>query len=238
MLAWINWLKSSNSGSAAEKLSLKTRLGYSLKRPVWILGSLRIDYIFQPFLFAVLYSDFHTFYQVSVEKSCMQFSIQRPTLPSAETHPEEKLYRRLDVTVWLRHLNQNGQVEEEYKLRKVSHMQVFFIHWHYVQKKKKHSMSVSPAVIHKVTSSCITRSHTNWKSFWKPPPSSITFSFNHHPRPWGKVNRGQVVLMSHFSFLNLSQLKVSHHTEMTQWQLDCDQHISPVNRRALFALDI
>lgn len=49
----------------------------------------------------------------------MQFSIQRPTLPSAETHPEEKLYRRLDVTTWLRHLNHTGQVEEEYKLRKV-----------------------------------------------------------------------------------------------------------------------
>uniref|UniRef100_A0A3B4Z5H1 TBC1 domain family, member 16 n=1 Tax=Seriola lalandi dorsalis TaxID=1841481 RepID=A0A3B4Z5H1_SERLL len=56
--------------------------------------------------------------QVSDEKSCMQFSIQRPTLPSAETHPEEKLYRRLDVTTWLRHLNHTGQVEEEYKLRK------------------------------------------------------------------------------------------------------------------------
>ncbi|XP_010791965.1 TBC1 domain family member 16 [Notothenia coriiceps] len=56
--------------------------------------------------------------QVANEKSCMQFSIQRPTLPSAETHPEEKLYRRLEVTTWLRHLNHNGQVEEEYKLRK------------------------------------------------------------------------------------------------------------------------
>uniref|UniRef100_A0A8C7YG69 TBC1 domain family, member 16 n=1 Tax=Oryzias sinensis TaxID=183150 RepID=A0A8C7YG69_9TELE len=56
--------------------------------------------------------------QVSDERSCMQFSIQRPTLPSAETHPEEKLYRRLDVTSWLHHLNQDGQVEEEYKLRK------------------------------------------------------------------------------------------------------------------------
>lgn len=56
--------------------------------------------------------------QVSDEKSCMQFSIQRPTLPSAESHPEERLYRRLDVTTWLRHFNQSGQVEEEYKLRK------------------------------------------------------------------------------------------------------------------------
>ncbi|KAJ8404254.1 hypothetical protein AAFF_G00340270 [Aldrovandia affinis] len=56
--------------------------------------------------------------QVSDEKSCMQFSIRRPTLPSSETHPEERLYRRLDVATWLRHLNQSGQVEEEYKLRK------------------------------------------------------------------------------------------------------------------------
>lgn len=40
-------------------------------------------------------------------------------MPSAETHPEERLYRRLDVTTWLRHLNHSGQVEEEYKLRKV-----------------------------------------------------------------------------------------------------------------------
>ncbi|XP_048870506.1 TBC1 domain family member 16 [Brienomyrus brachyistius] len=56
--------------------------------------------------------------QVSDEKSCMQFSIRRPTLPSSETHPEERLYRRLDVATWLRHLNHSGQVEEEYKLRK------------------------------------------------------------------------------------------------------------------------
>ncbi|XP_051571510.1 TBC1 domain family member 16-like isoform X2 [Myxocyprinus asiaticus] len=56
--------------------------------------------------------------QVSDEKSCMQFSIRRPTLPSAEMHPEERLYRRLDVSSWLRHLNNSGQVVEEYKLRK------------------------------------------------------------------------------------------------------------------------
>ncbi|TSO37042.1 TBC1 domain family member 16 [Bagarius yarrelli] len=56
--------------------------------------------------------------QVADEKSCMQFSILRPTLPSTETHPEERLYRKLDVSSWLRHLNHNGQVEEEYKLRK------------------------------------------------------------------------------------------------------------------------
>uniref|UniRef100_A0A1A8FM01 TBC1 domain family, member 16 n=2 Tax=Nothobranchius korthausae TaxID=1143690 RepID=A0A1A8FM01_9TELE len=56
--------------------------------------------------------------QVSDEKSCMQFSIQRSTLPSAETHPEERLYRRVDVSAWLRHINHSGQVEEEYKLRK------------------------------------------------------------------------------------------------------------------------
>lgn len=49
----------------------------------------------------------------------MQFSIRRPKLPSSETHPEESLYRRLDVSAWLNHLNELGQVEEEYKLRQV-----------------------------------------------------------------------------------------------------------------------
>lgn len=49
----------------------------------------------------------------------MQFSIRRPKLPSSEIHPEESLYRRLDVSAWLNHLNDLGQVEEEYKLRQV-----------------------------------------------------------------------------------------------------------------------
>lgn len=49
----------------------------------------------------------------------MQFSIRRPKLPSSETHPEESVHRRLDVPAWLSHLNELGQVEEEYKLRKV-----------------------------------------------------------------------------------------------------------------------
>lgn len=49
----------------------------------------------------------------------MQFSIRRPKLPSSEIHPEESLYRRLDVSAWLNHLNDLGQVEEEYRLRQV-----------------------------------------------------------------------------------------------------------------------
>ncbi|XP_048466813.1 TBC1 domain family member 16-like isoform X2 [Rhincodon typus] len=56
--------------------------------------------------------------QVSDVKACMQFSIKRPNLPSSEIHPEENMYKRLDVTTWLNHLNEAGQVEEEYKLRK------------------------------------------------------------------------------------------------------------------------
>ncbi|XP_069786192.1 TBC1 domain family member 16 isoform X1 [Narcine bancroftii] len=56
--------------------------------------------------------------QVFDVKTCMQFSIKRPNLPSTETHPEENMYKRLDVTIWLNHLNEIGQVEEEYKLRK------------------------------------------------------------------------------------------------------------------------
>ncbi|XP_039596344.1 TBC1 domain family member 16 [Polypterus senegalus] len=56
--------------------------------------------------------------QVADEKTCMQFSIRRPNLPSTETHPEENMYKRLDVSTWLKHFNEDGQVEEEYKLRK------------------------------------------------------------------------------------------------------------------------
>ncbi|XP_058140819.1 TBC1 domain family member 16 isoform X2 [Dasypus novemcinctus] len=55
--------------------------------------------------------------QAADEKTRMQFSIRRPTLPSSETHPEESLHRRLDVAAWLGHLNERGQVEEEYRLR-------------------------------------------------------------------------------------------------------------------------
>ncbi|XP_072260064.1 TBC1 domain family member 16 isoform X2 [Pyxicephalus adspersus] len=56
--------------------------------------------------------------QVSEDKTCLHFSIQRPNLPSAESHPEEGMYQKLDVTLWLQHFNDVGQVEEEYKLRK------------------------------------------------------------------------------------------------------------------------
>ncbi|XP_049632102.1 TBC1 domain family member 16 [Suncus etruscus] len=56
--------------------------------------------------------------QVSEKKLRMQFSIRRPKLPSCETHPEESMYRRLDVAAWLGHLNALGQVEEEFRLRK------------------------------------------------------------------------------------------------------------------------
>ncbi|NXL92504.1 TBC16 protein, partial [Alectura lathami] len=56
--------------------------------------------------------------QLTDEKTCMQFSIRRPKLPSSETHPEENAYRRLDVSAWLSHLNDAGQVEEVYKLQK------------------------------------------------------------------------------------------------------------------------
>lgn len=98
---------------------LKDQVGLQSRNACLALAFIEKRNDFSPFSFPVFHLDFHSFCQVSVEKSCMQFSIQRPTLPSAETHPEEKLYRRLDVTTWLRHLNHNGQVEEEYKLRKV-----------------------------------------------------------------------------------------------------------------------
>lgn len=56
--------------------------------------------------------------RVSEDKTCLHFSIQRPNIPSTEAHPEEGMYQKLDVTLWLQHFNDVGQVEEEYKLHK------------------------------------------------------------------------------------------------------------------------
>lgn len=111
----------------------------------------------------------------------MQFSIQRPTLPSAETHPEEKLYRRLDVNTWLRHLNQNGQVEEEYKLRKVP---------------RRPSASLS---------------------FRKSTPAFFLF-----PAALSSIHRlpGPIFPCDSFQPSGFDGLQ---RTEMTQWQLHCDQ---------------
>ncbi|XP_056406042.1 TBC1 domain family member 16 isoform X5 [Hyla sarda] len=51
-------------------------------------------------------------------KTCLHFSIQRPSVLSSESHPEEGIYQKLNVSRWLQHFNEVGQVEEEYKLRK------------------------------------------------------------------------------------------------------------------------
>lgn len=44
-----------------------------------------------------------------------------------------------------------------------------------------------------------------------------------------RVGLGQCPPVIHLSSLGLTQLRVYHVTEMTQWQLDCDQDISSVN---------
>lgn len=72
-----------------------------------------------PLAAASIFLGFSTVQQLTDEKTCMQFSIRRPKLPSSETHPEENTHKRLDVSGWLRHLNHSGRVEEEYKLQKV-----------------------------------------------------------------------------------------------------------------------
>ncbi|KAJ8363523.1 hypothetical protein SKAU_G00123540 [Synaphobranchus kaupii] len=56
--------------------------------------------------------------QVLDGRSCVQFSVLRPTPPSADTHPEERLHHHLDQATWLSHLNHSGQVEEQHRLRK------------------------------------------------------------------------------------------------------------------------
>ncbi|NXJ16573.1 TBC16 protein, partial [Odontophorus gujanensis] len=75
----------------------------------------KVSEVFQQWKYC---TETHLKEQLADEKTCMQFSIRRPKLPSSETHPEENTFRRLDVSAWLSHLNHCGQVEEEYKLQK------------------------------------------------------------------------------------------------------------------------
>lgn len=47
-----------------------------------------------------------------------QFLIVRPQLTDDQCHPEEGVYSQVDDEMWKRHMNVDGQIEEDYQLRK------------------------------------------------------------------------------------------------------------------------
>ncbi|KAI0241977.1 TBC1 domain family member 16 [Lamellibrachia satsuma] len=53
------------------------------------------------------------------DASCRQFTVIRPYLPDGHSHPEEGAYDVVDEDTWRRHMNERGQILDDYQLRKV-----------------------------------------------------------------------------------------------------------------------
>ncbi len=56
--------------------------------------------------------------EVEISK-CKQFSVIRPHLTGSQCHPEEGAYTRVNEETWRQHMNELGQIEDDYHLRKV-----------------------------------------------------------------------------------------------------------------------
>ena len=54
-----------------------------------------------------------------VDRQCKQFSVIRPYLPNSQRHPEEGAYEKVNDTTWKQHMNELGQIEDDFHLRKV-----------------------------------------------------------------------------------------------------------------------
>lgn len=59
------------------------------------------------------------FIQLSEHVAVRHFSICGPQLAVGQCHPEEGLYRCLSSDSWSLHVNEFGQIEDEYNIRKV-----------------------------------------------------------------------------------------------------------------------
>ena len=56
----------------------------------------------------------------AVDKRCRTFSVIRPYLTDDQCHPEEGAYERVDEETWKQHMNDLGQIEDDFHLRRVS----------------------------------------------------------------------------------------------------------------------
>jgi hypothetical protein len=67
------------------------------------------------------HSDFTVFHllQSKVTHPYKQFLIVRPQLTDDQCHPEEGVYSQVGDEMWKRHMTVDGQIEEDYQLRKV-----------------------------------------------------------------------------------------------------------------------
>lgn len=53
------------------------------------------------------------------ESPYRQFLIVQPTLMDSQCHPEEGVYGLVTEEIWQQHMNIDGQIEDDFQLRKV-----------------------------------------------------------------------------------------------------------------------
>jgi len=51
---------------------------------------------------------------------CRQFSVIRPYLTNAQCHPEDGALEMVSEETWRQHMNERGQIEDDFHLRKVT----------------------------------------------------------------------------------------------------------------------
>ena len=51
---------------------------------------------------------------------CKHFSVIRPYLTEGQCHPEEGAYEMVNYETYKQHMNEDGQIEDDFQLRKVS----------------------------------------------------------------------------------------------------------------------
>ena len=56
---------------------------------------------------------------MGVAGHCKHFSVIRPYLSEGQGHPEEGAYELVNYETYKQHMNEDGQIEDDFELRKV-----------------------------------------------------------------------------------------------------------------------
>jgi len=60
---------------------------------------------------------------------CRQFSVIRPYLTNAQCHPEDGALEMVSEDTWRQHMNERGQIEDDFHLRKVTRLYIVLVKW-------------------------------------------------------------------------------------------------------------
>ena len=56
---------------------------------------------------------------MAIAGHCKHFSVIRPYLTEGQCHPEEGAYEKVNYETYKQHMNEEGQIEDDFELRKV-----------------------------------------------------------------------------------------------------------------------